>query len=372
MRTVSKTSLINKRLKKGYTTGTCAAAAAKASAQMLLSGEVVKEVEVKLPGGERVSIKTVEQVIDDERAGCGVVKDAGDDPDVTHGMTIYASVKRSNADISILGGEGIGTVTKPGLSVPVGEPAINPIPRTMIKENVRDVMPGGEGLEVTIYAPEGVDRAKRTFNKKLGIVGGISILGTTGIVRPMSLASLKESLYPQIDVAAAQGHKTVALVPGNMGEKVAKSRLGFPEDAVVQMSNFVGEMLDYCVEKGIENILLLGHIGKIAKVAGGFFDTHSKSTDDPVEIMKRLLRKKTRDTAPLMYLVKVNTAEEAAIGLSELGHSRLLDKIAEESTLQARRRVNNSINIGTAITVLSGDIVATDAGANKIIEDCKW
>jgi len=372
MRTVSKTGLISKRLKKGYTTGTCAAAAAKASAQMLASGEVVKEVEVRLPDGKMVSLKTVDQVIDKEVVSCGVVKDAGDDPDVTHGMTIYASVKYSSGDISILGGEGIGTVTKPGLSVPVGEPAINPIPRKMIKQNLRDIIPDGGGLEVTIYAPEGTDRAKKTLNSKLGIVGGISILGTTGIVRPMSLTSLKESLYPQIDVAVAQGYMTVALVPGNMGEKVARTKLGFPEDAVVQMSNFVGEMLDYCVDKGIENILLLGHIGKIAKVAGGFFDTHSKSTDDPVEIMKRLLRKKTRDMAPLMYLVKVNTAEEAAIGLSELGYSRLLDKVAEEATLQARKRVNNSINIGTAITVLSGDVVAKDAGANKIIEGCEW
>ncbi len=389
---------MNKKLKKGYTTGTCAAAAATAAVRMLFTGEIVKKVEVLLPGGKTVTLMPVEQDIARDAgentgkgrgknwdegtaantadgisaASCGVVKDAGDDPDVTHGMVIYARAERRESGITIAAGEGIGTVTKPGLSVKVGEPAINPVPHKMIIENVGAVLPEGEGVEVTIYAPEGVERAKKTMNAKLGVIDGISILGTTGIVRPMSLTSLIASLLPQVDIACALGYKTVALVPGNMGERVAKNKLKFPEDAVVQMSNFVGDMLEYCAKKGVERVLLLGHIGKMAKVAGGFFDTHSGKTDDPVEIMKRLVRGYTKDTAPMMYLLRVNTAEEAAVGLSEMGQSRLLDKIAGEATARAIERIGGRIEIGTAITVLSGDIVATDANAKRIIRDSKW
>jgi len=393
MRTVSRAGLLNKKLKKGYTTGTCAAAASTAAVSMLFTGEIIQQVEVTLPGGRTVTLKLVGQDIARDKdettnkesakesdkkinvvsaASCGVVKDAGDDPDVTHGMVIYARAERRGSGITISAGEGIGTVTKPGLSVQVGEPAINPVPRKMIMENVSGVLPEGEGVEVTICAPEGVERAKKTMNAKLGVIGGISILGTTGIVRPMSLSSLIASLLPQVDIASALGYKTVALVPGNMGEKVAKNKLKFPEDAVIQMSNFVGDMLEYCAKKGIERVLLLGHIGKMAKVAGGFFDTHSGKTDDPVEIMKRLIRGYTKDTAPMMFLLRVNTAEEAAVGLSEMGQSRLLDKIAEEVTARAVERIGGRIEIGTAITVLSGDIVATDASAKHIIRDSKW
>jgi len=372
MRTVSRVGVINKRLRKGYTTGTCAAAAAAAAVKMLFFNEAAGEVDVELPGGGKVTFNTVGQIISDEVATCGVVKDAGDDPDVTHGMTIYARARRNEGGISINGGEGIGVVTKPGLSVPVGETAINPVPRRMIELNVKRFLPEGEGVEITIFAPEGIERAKKTFNERLGIVGGISILGTSGIVRPMSVDSLKASLLPQIDIAKALGYKTVALVPGNMGERVAEARLKFPKDAIAQMSNYVGFMLDYCVEKGIERVLLLGHIGKICKIAAGYFNTHSGETDDPVEIMKRLIRKETNDVAPMMLLAKVNTAEEAALGLSSLGYTNLLDKVASFASDQASKYAEDSIEIGTAITVLAGDIIATDAGGKRIIKEAIW
>lgn len=405
MRTVSKAGVMNKRLRKGYTTGTCAAAAATAAAQMLFAGAVRDMVEVKLPDGSVKVFELVEQNLGDGVAGCGVIKDAGDDPDVTDGMMIGARARRLIAGdkvpdagsagaavmqagsempgagedkrVVVTAAEGIGIATKPGLSVQVGEPAINPVPRKMIEENVAAILPAGERVEVEIFAPEGAERAKKTFNARLGIVGGISILGTTGIVRPMSLASLKASLLPQVDIAVARGYKTVALVPGNMGAKTAQSRLKFPEDATVQMSNFVGDLLEYCAEKGIERVLLLGHIGKMAKVAAGFFDTHSKKTDDAVEILKTLIRRHTRDVAPMTFLLNVNTAEEAALGLSKMGYSGLLDKIAADVTLRAKEYVKErfqgkNVEIGTAITVLSGDIVSSDSNAKRIIREAKW
>jgi len=372
MRSVSRVSVINKRLKKGYTTGTCAAAASAAAAKMLFGGEVVSRIEVELPGGRRVEFDVVDIEKTAENVGCCIVKDAGDDPDVTDGMKICARVARADAGITIRGGEGIGTVTKPGLAVAVGEPAINPVPRAMITANVSRNIPDGAGVEVTIFAPEGTERAKKTFNARLGIVGGISILGTTGIVRPMSLDSLKASLTPQVDIALALGYKTIALVPGNMGAKAAESRLKFPPDAIVQMSNFVGYMLDYCVKAGVERVVLLGHIGKLVKVAAGHFDTHSGKTDDPVEIMKRLIRNETKDIAPMTYMIKVNTAEDAALGLAKLGYSRMLDKIAQAASAQARAYVDGNLEIGTAITVLSGEIVASDSASRKIVKDAAW
>jgi len=372
MRTISRVSVINKRLRKGYTTGTCAAAASAAAAKMLFEGEEIRGIEVELPAGGRVMFETVDIEIGTDSAECCVIKDAGDDPDVTDGIKICARATRATAGVSVKGGEGIGVVTKPGLSVEVGEPAINPVPRRMITENVARQLPEGAGVEVTVFAPEGVERAQKTFNKRLGIVGGISILGTTGIVRPMSLDSLKASLIPQVDIAMALGYTTIALVPGNMGARAAEGRLKFPADSIVQMSNFVGFMLDYCVEKGVKKVVLLGHIGKMVKVAAGYFDTHSGKTEDPVELMKKLIRNETKDIAPMMYMVKVNTAEDAAQGLSKMGYSRLLDKIAETATVKALEYVDGKLEIGTSITILSGEIVGSDTAARVIVKESAW
>lgn len=374
----SKSTLITAGLKEGCTTGTCAAAAAAAATEMLLTGKVIDKVEVELPDGNLVSLGLVDQKIGNGKASCGVIKDAGDDPDVTHGMKIYADAEPDSNGVTILAGEGVGMVTKPGLSVPVGEPAINPVPRSMIKNSVLSVLMNPKsgapkentGIRITIYAPEGVEKAERTLNKKLGIVGGISILGTTGIVRPMSLESLKASLFLQVGIARALGYETVVLVPGNMGEKVARDKLGFPEDAVIQMSNFVGDLLNCCVENKIERILLLGHVGKIVKVASGYFETHSNKTDEPVILLRGLIKEHVKGHDKVVSLMKtVNTAEEAAIELLNTNNVHLLTMIAERASRQARDYTNHRIEIGTSITVLSGDVVAMDEAAKQIIGD---
>jgi cobalt-precorrin-5B (C1)-methyltransferase len=208
------------------------------------------------------------------------------DPDVTKNLKICADVKITDSNkITVNGGKGVGVVTKPGLQVPVGNHAINPIPRQMIKSNLQKILPSEKGAEVTIFVPHGEEIAKKTMNSRLGITGGISILGTTGIARPMSSHAYKESLACQIDVAVAEGFEDLVFVPGNIGERIAKEILDVNEDQIVQMGNFVGFMLEKALEKGVSKITLLGHAGKIIKIAAGIFNTKNSVADGRREII---------------------------------------------------------------------------------------
>lgn len=216
-----------------------------------------------------------------------VIKDAGGDIDITNGIEIITEVelKKGKKDVIIKGGEGVGIVTKNGLQVKKGEPAINPKPREMIRNNLLKLLNDDEVVEVTISIPKGKELAKKTLNPKLGIVGGLSILGTTGIVRPMSNEAYMNSLAPQIDVALANGYKRLIFVPGNIGTKYAKQLLNANDDEIIEVSNFWGFMLDKAKEKGVEEILIFGHAGKIIKLAGGIYNTHSKVADCRNEIL---------------------------------------------------------------------------------------
>ena len=243
-------------LKYGITTGATAAAAAKAAVIAALK-EPVDRVVIPTPIGLRfeVPVKSSRKLAKDS-AEAVAVKDAGQDIDATDKMEITATVKLTDdGKITIKSGEGIGKVTKPGLQVPIGEGAINPVPRSMITEAVKEVLPAGKGAEIIISAPEGANIAKKTMNAKLGIKGGVSILGTTGVVKPLSLEACRRSLVPQIDVAIARGYKRILFVPGNIGERIAKEQFGVPEDAIVQTGDFVGYMLDKAVEKGVKEII---------------------------------------------------------------------------------------------------------------------
>lgn len=290
-----------KELKRGYTTGTCAAAAAKAAAIMLFSGEKVREVRLTVPAGETLFLEVEETVRHFDAVSCAVRKDAGDDPDITHGMLVFAEVKKEptqrkerpseveadSIQIVLEGGEGIGRVTKPGLEQPVGAPAINKVPRSMIMEAVRQAAEeaGFCGtLKVTISAPEGKALAPKTFNPRLGIVGGLSILGTTGIVEPMSEKALTETILLEMKVQKKEGIQTLCLVPGNYGSDFLKDELGFSSDWAVKCSNYVGEALDMSVVLGFPRVLLVGHIGKFAKLAGGIMNTHSRMADGRAEV----------------------------------------------------------------------------------------
>ncbi len=268
----------------GITTGSAATAAALAA--FLSIHKKVSCVNIKTPIGKlKIDIEYSKKLTADSGRAC-VIKKPYSDPDVTKNIRICADVKiTKNPEIKIKGGVGVGTITKPGLQVPVGEPAINPTPRSMIRENLRNTLPSDKGAEVTIYVPEGEKIAKNTMNPRLGIIGGISILGTIGIARPMSSEAYKESLKCQIDVAIAQGYKNLVFVPGNIGENLALKILDVKKDQIIQMGNFVGYMLEEASKKGVEKITLFGHAGKLIKIAAGIFNTKHAVADGRREII---------------------------------------------------------------------------------------
>ena len=277
-----------KKLRRGYTTGSCAAAAAKSAALMLLTGRRLDSVSLVTPNGTALDLTVHGTVISDGCVICGIVKDSGDDPDVTNGITIYAKVEKTNErGVKIDGGEGIGRVTKPGLDQPVGAAAINSTPRKMIEEELYAVCEDcgyGGGLSVLIFAPEGADIAKKTFNPRLGIEGGISILGTTGTVEPMSDSAVVETIRAELSIRAALGKTSVLFTPGNYGEEFIKNELNISQNTAVTTSNFIGEAFSAAAEMGFQNAILVGHIGKLIKLAGGIFNTHSKYGDCRAEI----------------------------------------------------------------------------------------
>lgn len=303
-----------KILRYGFTTGSCAAAAAKAALLMLLEDCSVEHVQIRTPKG---TLYTAE-ITDIQRTGgregfvsCAVTKDAGDDPDITNGIKIFARVEliperdREQCEetalhrtlkagrIRIIGGEGIGRVTKPGLDQPVGEAAINSVPRSMIVQELTKVLADhghpDAAVQVTISAPMGEAIARKTFNPKLGIVGGISILGTTGIVEPMSDVAMLETIRLQAGMQLLQGKRVLITAPGNYGLEFLQAEYGIPEDEVVLISNFVYDAVRICAEGGFEKLLLAGHLGKLVKVAGGEKNTHSAFGDRRMEILSELV-----------------------------------------------------------------------------------
>ena len=278
-----------RRLRCGYTTGTCAALASQAATRLLLDGAAPASAAVVTPAGVRVESEVLDARAGAGWARCAIRKDGGDDVDATDGALVCAQVEAAERDgVAIEGGVGVGRVTKPGLDQPVGAAAINTVPRAMITEAVRDVCRErgyAGGLKVTISVPEGERIARRTFNPKLGIEGGISILGTTGIVEPRSLAALRESIELEIRQHAALGCRALVIVPGNYGYDFLAGHLDTGRAPVVACSNFMGAALDAAVACGFERILVVGHIGKMVKVAGGIMDTHSRVADGRAEIV---------------------------------------------------------------------------------------
>ena len=278
-----------RRLRRGYTTGTCAALAAAGAARLLLTGQAPQLLRLTTPLGLPVEVEPRVCRMEGEAALCLVEKDGGDDVDATAGLLIGARVERTNGvGLAIAGGPGVGRVTRPGLDQAVGEAAINRVPREMIGREVDRVRAAAGydgGLKVTILVPGGEEAARRTFNPRLGIEGGISILGTSGIVEPMSLSALVDTIALELRQAAALGHRRVILTPGNYGVEFLKEQgLGGGEAPVVTCSNFIGEALDRAAAEGFRQVLLVGHAGKLVKVAGGVMNTHSRWADCRAEL----------------------------------------------------------------------------------------
>ena len=276
-----------KSLRRGWTTGSCAAAAAAAAARLLLTGTTPAAVSLPTPSGVTLLLEVETARLEGETAVCAVRKDAGDDPDVTDGVRIFARVSRTAAGVSIDGGAGVGRVTLPGLACAVGQAAINPGPRAQIERAVRreaDACGDAGGFSVIIEAEDGEALAARTFNPRLGIVGGISILGTSGIVEPMSERALVDTIRVEMDSRFACGVRDLLLCPGNYGRDFARDTLHIDLDKAVTISNYVGEALDYAVYKGFVRLLLIGHAGKLIKLAAGVMQTHSAYADGRQEV----------------------------------------------------------------------------------------
>jgi len=265
------------KLRRGWTTGACAAAATKAAWAALLDGPFPDPVEIALPGGRRVAFALAHELRGADWAEAGVVKDAGDDPDVTHGALVVARVRRGPAGsgVAFRAGEGVGTVTRAGLQIPPGEPAINPVPRLMMRAAVAEV--GAGDVEIAVSIPGGAELAKRTLNGRLGILGGLSILGTTGIVIPYSCSSWIHSIHRGIDVARAAGLTHLAAATGSVSEAAAQRLYGLPEEALIDMGDFAGATLKYLRDHPVERLTLAGGIGKLSKLAAGRLDLHSRA-----------------------------------------------------------------------------------------------
>ena len=330
------------KLRTGYTTGTCAAAAAKAAALLLCAEEAPESVTVELPEGE---CATLPILYTKQNNIAAVRKDAGDDPDITDKITVQASVAFNDSSVvTFRAGDGIGTVTKPGLQIPPGEPAINPVPRKMITDAIRSVT--DKGIEVTISIPDGAVLAEKTFNPKLGIVGGLSIIGTSGIVRPFSTPALREALKCSLDIAHAAGIKNIVYVPGHIGRRAADENFTLKHDQLIEVSNEWGYMLDCLGQYDFEKLLVLGHPGKLAKLAAGHWDTHSSKSESAIPfinaIAAELIGKEFPDAV---------TVEGLFESLSDDDSQVLANAIAEKIRLAVAVRVNRPADSIAAVTV---------------------
>lgn len=321
----------NKKLRFGYTTGSCAAAACKAATKILLGKEKMETVELMTPKGILLSLQLEEIKQEESAVICGVRKDGGDDPDTTNGLLIFARVEKcQKPGIQLDGGVGVGRVTRPGLSQEIGEAAINPVPKAMILKVAEEVCQEYDyegGLKVTIFVPDGEETAKKTFNPRLGILGGISILGTSGIVEPMSEAALIESIRVEMRQRHAQGEEYILATPGNYGADYLREHMTLPYEKNIKCSNYVGETIDMAVDMGVKGILFVAHIGKFVKLASGIMNTHSHSADARMET---IASNAIRAGAPLACAKKIlegTTTDEALDILSEYG---FLEKTMEE------------------------------------------
>ena len=303
-----------KKMRLGYTTGTCATAATKAAAQMLLGGKRIEQVELLTPKGIPLQLKVEQIVIEENRVSCAIRKDAGDDYDVTNGMYVIACVEKIGQGYEIEGGEGVGRVTKPGLDQSVGNCAINTVPRQMMAQvmmEAADAYGYEGGLRTIISVPEGAEIAKKTLNQKLGIEGGISILGTSGIVEPMSETALIDTIRTELSMYCAQGQRDIIITPGNYGESFLTDQLGLDLSHTVKCSNFIGKTIDMAYEFQLSSLLLIGHLGKLVKLGSGIMNTHSKYADGRMETLSScvLLAGGTGELA--RRILDCNTTDEA-------------------------------------------------------------
>ncbi|UOE95997.1 cobalt-precorrin-5B (C(1))-methyltransferase [Alkalihalobacillus sp. LMS39] len=354
-----------KEMRRGYTTGANATAATKAALMSLLLQTKVRTVEITLPIGEDISFSMEEVMFTQKEASASVIKDAGDDPDATHKAKIVSTVTfTSKEGIEIDGGIGVGRVTKPGLPVPVGEAAINPVPRKMLKETVQELLEHFgvyQGIRVVISVPDGEEIAKKTLNARLGIIGGISILGTRGIVVPFSTSAYRASVAQAINVAVTNGCERLFLTTGGRSEKYAIALYpDHPEEAFIEMGDFVGFALKQCKAKKVKHVTLVGMMGKFSKVAQGIMNVHSKSAPVDFNFLADVAKDAGVEESLLDEIKQANTASQVGTMMFEHGYSSFFSKLCQYGSESGLKEVRGGMEIETIITSMQGDVLGRE------------
>lgn len=371
-----------KELRKGFTTGSCGAAAAKAALYMLLTGSVKGEIEIITPGGAVFRTEVKDIFREGNRVRCAVVKDGGDDPDVTTGLHVTAEVRAEERgdgvlEIQIEGGPGVGRVTLPGLDQPVGNAAINRVPRQMIEKElteVADLLDFRGRIRVILSVPGGEAAAERTFNPRLGIEGGISILGTTGIVEPMSTRAILDTIRVELNQRKALGDRIAAVSPGNYGLNFMKETYGYDLNRSVKCSNYVGDTVDMVREMGFRGMLLTGHIGKLIKVSGGIMNTHSKEGDARMELLAAAVIRAGGSTDTLRGILNCRVTEEA-LGIIQAESPALLRKsmesVMDRILYYLRKRAGEGLPVECILYSNEFGLLAASPGAMDMLEELR-
>lgn len=362
-----------RELRKGFTTGSCAAAAAKAACLMLLSGNMKETISIGTPNGLVFDAKIEDITRTHDSVKCAVRKDGGDDPDVTTGALVYAEVAfASGSGISIFGGEGVGRVTRPGLDQPVGEAAINSVPRAMITEAITEVCRLFDyegGITVSISVPGGEKIAEHTFNPRLGIEGGISIIGTSGVVEPMSEQAILDTIRVELSQKKAEGHTVAFISPGNYGLDFMKETYGTDLDRSVKCSNYIGDTVDMIRGFGFEGMLLTGHAGKLVKISGGIMNTHSKMADCRMELISAAAVREGASTELILRILDCLTTEEAFSLLEAEGMlTKVSDRIMQGIMYYLNKRAQGSLHIECIMYNKENGILAATDGAEDMID----
>lgn len=369
-----------KELRKGFTTGSCGAAAAKAALYMLLTGSVKEEIEIITPGGAVFRTEVKDIFREGNRVRCAVVKDGGDDPDVTTGLHVTAEVRAEERgdgalEIQIEGGPGVGRVTLPGLDQPVGNAAINRVPRQMMEKElseVADLLDFRGRIRVILSVPGGEAAAERTFNPRLGIEGGISILGTTGIVEPMSTRAILDTIRVELNQRKALGDRIAVVSPGNYGLNFMKETYGYDLNRSVKCSNYVGDTVDMVREMGFRGMLLTGHIGKLIKVSGGIMNTHSKEGDARMELLAAGVIRAGGSTDTLRGILNCRVTEEA-LGIIQGESPELLrksmDAVIDRILYYLRKRAGEELPVECILYSNESGLLAASPGAMDMLEN---
>ncbi len=350
------------KLRTGFTTGTASAASSKAAVLAIINQEKIDSVDVTLPKGDSIPIKIQSCEFNLEKATCSVIKDGGDDPDVTHGaeICVTATLTSNSNQIEINGGEGVGVVTKPGLGLEINKPAINPVPKKMIIENVAEVAQDilkNNGIKIIITVPKGKELALKTDNPRLGIVGGISILGTSGIVIPYSTASFAASVRQNLDVSLAMGNETVVLTTGGRSEEFAKKIVDLPEHSFVQMGDFSGYTIQQCAKKEIKKAYIAGFIGKLAKMAAGVKQTHVKGSKVDTNFLAELAKSCKAEDKVVEQIKKANTARHAQDIVLENKIEGFFDMVCSKVYKHMRNYSENKVPIEVMLFDFDGNIL---------------